>query len=70
MTRFAVFDLVSLPWPGVVEPLDIEAIYMKAAERKGLGHAVSNWRKWRLSSSQENTRNPRFMAKPLALGGI
>lgn len=26
MTRFAVFDLASLPYPGVVETLDIEAI--------------------------------------------
>ena len=26
MTRFAVFDLASLPYPGVVEALDIEAI--------------------------------------------
>lgn len=26
MTRFAVFDLASLPWPGVVETLDIEAV--------------------------------------------
>jgi len=26
MTRFAVFDLAALPYPGVVETLDIEAI--------------------------------------------
>ena len=26
MTRFAVFDLASVPYPGVVESLDIEAI--------------------------------------------
>ena len=26
MTRFAVFDLASLPYPGVVEALDVEAI--------------------------------------------